>query len=165
MPTSEKKAIVSRSSATRMPSVVRTEIAAAAASAVRIAFSPQRRLVAPRDGAPGATLPTVLVPASTRSSLTPLTRDPGEGRLRLGRLLGSHRDELGGRSQLVVVVQVVLDERLHLGLAQGVLARVDEQRPGQRRVAVVLDRLVARGDTALPRVHRHQVQLVGVLLV
>jgi len=38
MPTSEKKAIVSRSRATRMPSVVRTEIAAAAASAVRIAF-------------------------------------------------------------------------------------------------------------------------------
>src|SRR3954452_6716674 len=98
MPTSPKKANVSRSSATRIPSVVSTEIAEAAKRATLIALSPRRRLVAPRGMPPGATCAD-LVPASNPFLAGQLL----ERGLRLLRLLGRHRDKLRGVRQIGVV--------------------------------------------------------------
>ena len=67
-PTSPKKEIASFSSAARIRTVVRTEIAAATNSAALIACSPRRGFATPRGLTPGAAPPIACEPASTASS-------------------------------------------------------------------------------------------------
>ena len=72
--------------------------------------------------------------------------------LRLVGLLLAHRDDLRRLGDGLVVLDDVVHERLDLGPLQGLRARIHEQRPGERRVLAVLDRLGGRLDAAVAAV-------------
>ena len=67
------------------------------------------------------------------TSVRPSADELLERRLQRGLLLVIERDEAGFLDDLVDVVDVVLDERLHLGfLVEGLLRRVDEELASER---------------------------------
>ena len=65
----------------------------------------------------------------------------------------------------VEVVEEVGHEAEHLGLREGLVLHVDEERAGERRVGAVLRGLGARGDAAVAAVDLERLERVLVLLV
>ena len=120
MPTSWKNGIDSFSRATTIRTVVRTEIAAAANSATRIALLAPAAAADAEGSRPRRPACRVWVPAST---VCPCVGQGPRGvsadrlldiRLRVLRLLVVHRDDQRGLGDLVVVVRDVLHERCDL---------------------------------------------------
>src|SRR5829696_7554632 len=147
--TSPKNATVSRSSESTISTVVRTETAAAASRPYLMACSPTLRRVRvyARDVTLGALLRV-------------LELGLGLAGLRLGE-----RHDLGGLRDVLLIRDHEVHEGLDLGAGDRLRARVHEQRARQRRVGAVLDRLRARLDAAVARVHTDQVELVLRTLV
>src|SRR5687767_12178719 len=147
--TSQKKRTVSRTSESTIRIVVKTEIAAAASRAIRIACSPTLRRV--RVYAREVTLGALL-----------RRLEVGLG---LGRLLLGQRHELGRRRDVLLVGDHEVHERLDLGAGDRLRARVHEQRAGERLVGAVLDRLGAGLHAAVAGVDPDEVQRVRRTLV
>src|SRR5262245_58426236 len=148
--TSPKKLIVSRSSERMISDVVTMETAAAANRPYLTACSPTPR--------------RVRVYASEVTSGRALLRGL-EVRLGLGRLLLRQRDDLGGLRDLLLVGDHELHEGLDLRARHRLLARVHEQRTGERLVGAVLDGLGGGLHAAVAGVHADQVELVLRTLV
>src|SRR3954468_19941901 len=133
-----------------IPTVVRTDTTAAANSRPRMRASPRRGRrspktdVAPADAAAEASIPCTADRRLAGRGLSLLELALGGGELRR-----RHRHDLRRLGDLGLVLQDEVHEPADLLLGQGLLARVHEQRPGQRLVAAVLDRRLARSD-ALP---------------
>src|SRR6266540_4099767 len=159
IPASAKNSRVGSTRASTIPTVVATDTTPQRNSRPTISRSPQRGRAAPRGRL--ASLGAV------RASVTPikvpwLAGQLGDQVLGRRRLLGRHRHELRVLGDLLVVVDVELDERLHLWPRQRLGAGVDEQRPGQGLVGALLDRVVARRHAAATAVHLDVLELARV---
>src|SRR5215216_954990 len=165
--TSEKKSSTGRSNDKTMARVVATDSSPQENSRATITRSPQRGRATPRGrvGSLGVARDGAVCNVVVLSARIGLAGgELGELLLGLGCLLLGQGDEQGFFGDLLVVVHVEVEEGLDLGPRQGLVAGVDEQRPRQGRVAAVLDRLGAGGDTAAAAVDLDALDLALVLL-